>query len=958
MKRFFLIILVFVAVLSCVKDMDNPLDPTNSVAPSLFVSVLQDTSSTDSTISFFEYDSDEILANLDNPMFYVVYGVTDERDTDVAIDVTFDEEVVGQFETEDSMTDTLVVFAYQGHHNCVVHARDASNNSISDTLVFRIDDQAVRGVSITACEINNSTYDLYFQFESICGIDVDKLNTGDSRILFSIAGGQPDTVVVAENSWSFNPQTDVFSITGYSLPLIRETTLNLDYILYDRVGNSSTGIDSCIVYSSDSDSLDFAMSNLAFGPSNPVVIMLHPTMSHDDLQWYGVFQDETVAVTSERLYAGVYRMKNVDDFSGGSEWTFTVTTGEVEETFTLMFDDKAPYIETISPGNFYGDVLRDSVETIDISFSEGISEVSLIRTGLDATVVYYNDQVIGNSLSFDITLVEELNDFELRFTDYAGNTASIPYRLCYYPEMEIVGYTLNGNEYGSEVLQLIMGDDEETNSIEIEFTQSLGQVDSVKIGELEVESPDAEGSLLHFNFSWDSDESANFSFIAHSAHQYGSSYISNPELQIVIDNDAPYISEIHADALGDIQSLPVSFSFDFNEEIENPSNVSISVNGIALNAYPETSESSVLFELTDENFSPSIVPNSSGFIVFECMVFDSFNNVAVINESVEFNIDRTPPVANVNDEELQDIDVLPVTFSIDFDEIAELQLNSIVAMSGSDEYTLDINPTEIETNSVSFELTTMNFSPEIVPAANGDIRVEAVVEDDLANRDTISVTADFSIDRTPPEATIEADDLQNIDQLPVTFSVDFEEVVTYSDISISVNGIILGVEPEESETSIVFELTVEQFSPENVPDASGQILFEAEVEDLVGNSSTINEHVDYTIDREAPEVIDNPDFAEFDNIPITVDTVVVTINFIEELDQDFIEISLVDSTEVGNTEVDVTGEIADDSVVITVRRDDLPSDSGTCVLNLAVKDLVGNRKDSRFEFVYSKGRTR
>ncbi len=847
MKKIIPLFLILIIAISCTEDFENPLDPTNDIAPSLFVQVYRDTSTTDTTVALVVCAIDSLVSSPENGDFYLVYGVSDERDTDVTIDVVLDNEKIGELHTGTQLSDTLHYEAHLGEYNCIFTAEDAFSNTSVDTLRFKIDDQAVRDVNVVAIQnMNLTSYGLRFEFESICGIDAEKLNTEDSRIFFSIDNGSLDSLVVADGRWSFDPATNAFWINEYLIPQTRDSELNLDYVLYDNAGNRSTGTGSHTVYAQGGIYDDIVLPvHGTFGPFSPARIELNPTKLVGDLAWYGKCEDDSIDVEYGELFTGVYQMGNPLDFSRGSAWSFYVKNDVISESFDMVYDHVAPYIESIDPTNFNGDVLRESLQTVSITFSEEISKVALSRTGDSEPILIEN--LNDNTCQIpDIILDEELNEFVLSFTDYAGNTGSIPYRLCYYPSLRLEYILLNEVEFFDGDYDLKIGNDGNIKPVVLKFSQLITDDVEIFLGSQQVVQVDVVDSTASFQFNPGAYSfPLEMSFVVNALHPYGSSFTSDQSLQISIDSEPPAIEQFDISELQDIQNLPVQFSIEFTERCEL-SNQHFYLDGNEVSIPYTVEDRVVTFTLSQDMMSVDNVVDPAGNIRVDFYVTDVLGNIAQIDETYNFTIDRESPQPEpINNQDILGITQFPVSFELYFDE---LESYVPISLTVNDTTDLQINPSTIA-NPVLYELGYNNFNTSLLPDSTGNITIEAYVEDNLGNADTIYVDTGYYIEWDNPDL-IEVPDfdefagIQN-DQDILYETISFDEIIRHivsirlsdtNDVNITLNSQLNG-----SDVTI-------RVVKDILPRDQATCYLDLTVEDQVGNLSTFRFTIPYSFE--------------------------------------------------------------------------------------------------------------
>lgn len=953
MKRVLFFICIAFLMLSCTKDFNNPLDPTNGEPPAIYYRVFTEIVTPDSLLETTEIFEKEYISGEIERNYSIEFGVSDERETDVTLELYDDNDLIAMHNSEDCLVDTIQFIPGRGIHCLKIVAYDNNQNTVKDSMVFKTDDVAVKGIDFLATEDvidGENTYNIFLKFNNICGINADSLNMGDSRILFGLTDNPAvvDSVVLADDQWVFDQETNTFSRSGYQFPIARTVEMNLDYIVYDRAGNRGDGNEVYEVYLEDSLTV-IVENEEVFGPNLPVSILVNIDKLQNGIEWYGSANGDTVLVEYDEIFPGKFVMTNTEDYSEAETWNFVLdfSVGD-QEDFVLDFDGQVPQIISIDPVSFdlSSIVIRECIKELNITFNEPVIFAEL--TCLDSNdVIPLN--INGMQANVSLTLDEELNNYELDFGDLANNSGNISYQLCYYPSLcldslivnEDIFDPLEGILTNEDSLNFRLVFSEEINTESIDITFSSGSIsDSLTV----------EGNVIEFVYLL-AGEDPEFSISVEAMHEYGSEYI-NTNLGITYDVDAPVLLEVDSNELLQIEELPVHFTLTFDEVVNSIIIDSTKISGNNILSIPEISsigENVVELELNMDNFSSNDCVFGDGNIELYGKVEDELGNCfeGYINENVqiEFSIDRQPPqFIGVSDEDLQDIEELPQHFSITFDELS----NFILMRAEVDDEEFDLVVTDIGDTTVTFEINMDNFSPDIIPADEGNISIYATMSDNLGNVVSNTLVTDevhFSIDRTPPEQEgFDFEELDGIFEFPVSFSIEYDQlsscvidsVIVNDTISIELN------DPGFDDNTLEFELTYETFTAELVPDSTGMFSIFGVVVDGLGNPSIdgiIYENIPFSIDREIP-AIDSTNFDEFEAILDSTETVTAYFTFSETISENTSISSILIGGITPIQPEDVT--ISDNMLEINILVSDLDDDDNSLTINMLVRDLVGN----------------
>ena len=422
----FCAILMTVIFMSCSPNFDNPLDPTNSQAPSLFINYLNPIDNTLMDIrNIVVAERDELV---------LCYGMEDDLDIDVTIEATIDYKNVGIdsfhkiFETCDTvLVDTLKYLPISdGDYNIKIFATDSNGNSIVDSFLYVVDKNGLKDVQVSAVAKNDTISDVEIVFDSFAGVDFSFLNAfSDVDTLYMKFKNLSETVegdsIEYLNVKDFNPEIDSLNniVVLKNVPITnsRENNFALIYKVNDRLGRNYENFDGVTVDYEFEQLLEVELISNSnyFNKRNPIKIKFNKPVEVDEIGITTTLVDDTpVDLQPVRLTSFIYEVTSYDTLAENESYNIKIKRDEeLINNFDVIYNTEAPTIDSCNiEENEYEQTVIYTLE-----FSTTVTEVKFI---VDNEIIFYEP----NSAEFQFEYFFEddgLYLFEFEFIDEVGN---------------------------------------------------------------------------------------------------------------------------------------------------------------------------------------------------------------------------------------------------------------------------------------------------------------------------------------------------------------------------------------------------------------------------------------------------------------------------------------------------------------------------------------------------------
>ncbi len=504
------------------------------------------------------------------------------------------------------------------------------------------------------------------------------------------------------------------------------------------------------------------------------------------------------------------------------------TNVSVADTITVTFDSDPPQAPVITTNDGY-------------DFSTKFSELTLSGTcAADTDVIRVNGSTAGVTLPtattwlYDTTLAEGANGFSVTATDQAANESvadTITVTLDNIaPEAPVITAPNSGDDFLTNVAALTLSGTcaLDTNAIEVNgsasgVTYTPGETTWLYDTTLSMQGANVfnvRALDLATNASTPDTITVTFDNMA-------------PEASITLDEPTPTNLDV------------VHFSVDFNEYVGTSFTVAnVTVIG-TLAGTPVVSGTDPDYTVTVTLDAPDV--DGTVGITIDTAVTDLADNPFAGDSSSMYIVDNTPPTASIALDDSTPTNLNAVHFSEDFSEYVGASFTAAdVTVTGTLAGTPVVSGTDPD-----YTVTVTLDNPD----ADGTVGIYVgTAVTDLADNPFAGNTSSlYTVDNTPPTATIVLDDPTPTKLDVVHFSEDFSERVgtSFTAADVTVVG-TLGGTPVVSGTDPDYTVSVTLDNPD--ADGTVGIYVGTAVTDLADNPYAGNTSSLYTVDNTPPVV--------------------------------------------------------------------------------------------------------